>query len=425
MRVLRLTLHVLLIPVNDLVSHPITTRFFFLAKKLIEGHNVRISMLRYRNFPTRLNNTFERELGIESVFFRPLSTKGAGSYYLLNSLAMLRAATKHLKRENTDAIIHANLLPSTLGVGIGKTLHLPLLYDYQDHFPDSAAAYFKNTTQRTLMHSVASTLTRINVHYSDVVVTVTNYHRDLIREYEPTKLIEVIPNGVDADVFKPMSKIEALRRLGMEDLSNKTIILFFGSIDPWTDFAAPLQVMKRLANRGIDVLLLIVGFSHVGYYIEDIREMARACGVENRLCFFDPVPQNVLVDFINASDMVIAPYKILPKNQAVPMKLLESLACRKDVIISRIPEVVERFGDVVSTYSSTQELESIILQEIKSQSKVSEKDRSEAVEAIIQNYSWDSLASKYYKLIDLLVSYPDRLSYDACFEGKIHNCCSA
>jgi glycosyltransferase involved in cell wall biosynthesis len=390
--------------VNDLISHPITTRFFFLAKELIEKHSVRISLLRYRKSATRSGSPYERALDAESVFFKSFDVGGVSSYYLLNCFEMGRVLAKCLKRQDVDAIIHANILPSTLAVGIGKAFGVPLVYDYQDHFPESAAAYFRDTTHRAMVYSLTSGLTRINVRYSDVVVTVTNCHKDLIRGYDSTKPVEVIPNGVDTSVFRPGTKARALKKLGMEDLLEKIIILFFGSIDPWVDFATPLQVIRRLIDAGHDILFFIVGFSHTGYYIDDIKKMARTIGVENCVRFFDAVPQDVLVNFINASDMVLVPYKLVPKNQAVPLKVLESLACGKEVIISRVPEIVERFGEVVFSYSSAKELEAGITQLLKDKDKTLDTRKQDAIRATIQKYSWNSLASKYYRLIELLVS---------------------
>ncbi len=390
--------NVLLVPVNDLISHPIENRFTFIAKKMMENFGVNIFVLRYTNIPT--SSKRKRKLNFESVKFKDFKPKNIGSYYAMNTIPILSALSSKLKNERIDVIIHANILPSTIAVELGRIFHKPLIYDFQDYFPESATSYFKGTLMRSLTYAVTSHLTKFNIKYSNAVVTVTDAHKEKIKETDPFKLIKVIPNGVDTNLFKPISRSRALKELKMEEFEDKTILIYFGSIDPWLDFSTVFRVMRRLVKKGYDILLFVVGFCHSRYYIEELKVAAESVGVGKRLCFFDPVPQDKLVYFINASDVVLVPYEMKLKNQAVPLKVLESIACKKFVCVTKLPEILNRFGDVVGQYSSAEELEYALLRYIKGKMEIPGSRMNE----IVLEYSWDNIASSYYDLMRQLAS---------------------
>lgn len=390
--------NVLLVPVNDLITHPIETRFIAIAKKLIEKFNFNFSLLRYNNIPT--SSSVERKLDFKSINLKDFRTGNIGLYYLMNSIPIFSALSNQLKNEKIDIIIHANVLPSTIAVNLAKIFHKPLIYDFQDYFPESAASYFKGNFLKSVTYSLTSQLTRFNIKHSDAVVTVTRAHKEKVKEYASSKFVEVIPNGVDADLFRPIPKSEALKKLNMEELDDKIILIYFGSIDPWLDFSTVFRVVKKLARKGLDILLFIVGFCHSKYYLGEIKEAAESIGIGKRLYIFDPVPQDELVYFINAADVTLVPYKPSLKNQAVPLKILESIACGKFVCARNLPEILERFSDVVSAYSCEEELECSILNYIKGKVQVS----SDRIKEIVKQYSWDNIALSYSDLITQLIN---------------------
>jgi glycosyltransferase involved in cell wall biosynthesis len=385
--------NVLLIPINDLKSHPMDSRFVSMGKSLVDRFNVNIFILRYKKIPTESKTN--RKLSFELVDFNDIQTGNIGSYYFANAVQMFSALSKVLKKKKIDVIIHANILPSTIAVGLGKIFHVPVIFDYQDHFPESAAVYFKGSLTRLLVYAVTSGLNKINVKYSDAIVTVTNAHRELIKKLSPGKTVEVIPNGVDTELFKPIRKDVALKNLNMPELDQKIVITYFGSIDSWLDFTTVFKALKRLANKGLDVLLLLIGYSHSQFYLEEIKKTANDIGVGKRVYFLGPVPQKRLVYYINASDVTLAPFRELVMNQAVPLKILESMACGIPVCATGLREIAQRFKGFISLYSSEEELESELLKYIGRKMAASAKE----MRKMVKEYSWDGFAESYYQLI--------------------------
>jgi glycosyltransferase involved in cell wall biosynthesis len=360
---------------------------------MVEKFDVNLFALRYKNIPTA--SKAKRKLNFEFLDFQDIRTETIGSYYIVNAFPIFSALLRKLKQEKIDIIIHANILPSAIAVGLGKMLRIPVIFDYQDHFPESAAAYYKGNTLRSLAYSLTFQLNMFNIKHSDAIVTVTDYHKEMIKKYDPRKPVTVIPNGVDTDLFRPIPKSVALRELNLEHLREKKLLLYFGSIDSWLDFSTIFKVIKRLENKGVDVLLLIVGFSHSKYFLEELKKTVGNLGIRNRVLFMDPVPQKRLVYYINASDVTLAPFRPLLISQAVPLKILESLACGRPVCSTKLSEIVNRFKEVVSMYSSVEELESSLLEYLRGETPMSFDRMAE----LVKEYSWDNFTATYYELV--------------------------
>jgi glycosyltransferase involved in cell wall biosynthesis len=366
---------------------------------MVAKYDVNLFALRYANLPTDVKA--HRKLNFKSLSYFDVRAGSIGLYYAVNSGAMFSALLKNMKQEKIDIIVHANLLPSTMAVALGRMLNIPLIFDYQDHFPESAATYYKGSTLRSLAYAFTYKLNEFNIRHSDEIVTVTDSHMEMIKEMFPHKPITVIPNGVNTDLFRPIPRSVALRELNMQHLQSKKLLLYFGSIDSWLDFSTIFNVLKRLLSRGIDVVLLIVGYSHSRYFLGELEKTAEKLGIRDKVLFLPPVLQNRLVYYINASDVTLAPFRPLVISQAVPLKILESLACGRPVCSTNLSEIANRFKSVISIYSSEEELESELLEYLRCEVPVSPYNMRE----LVKDYSWDNFAARYYELISKILKH--------------------
>lgn len=62
--------NILLIPINDLKSDPMGSRFVSMGKSLVDRFNVNISILRYKKIPTESKTN--RKLSFELVDYRSI-----------------------------------------------------------------------------------------------------------------------------------------------------------------------------------------------------------------------------------------------------------------------------------------------------------------------------------------------------------------
>lgn len=123
--------------------------------------------------------------------------------------------------------------------------------------------------------------------------------------------IRVVPPGVNHSLFFPRNRNEAKARLHLADVR---LVLFVGRLQPLKgpDVAvrALAEAVARDPEGARDVMLAIVGgpsgLSH-GAEVAHLMDLASAVGVEDRIMFFPPQPQDRLADFYAAAEAVLVP----------------------------------------------------------------------------------------------------------------------
>lgn len=169
---------------------------------------------------------------------------------------------------------------------------------------------------------------------NEAVITVG---RDLARAVEalgiPSSKVHVVYQGVDRDLFAPGSRSDARRRLGIEPRGK--VLVAVGSLLPVKGIDVLLDAMARLAERGVDVSLHLVGD---GKGRGDLEARAARLGLLDRLVFFaGKVDQRALPDWYRAADLTV----LASRSEGVPNVLRESLACGTPFVATRVGGVAE------------------------------------------------------------------------------------
>ncbi len=166
---------------------------------------------------------------------------------------------------------------------------------------------------------------------ADRLVAPTYYERSqLVRYYDasPSK-IEVIPCGVDLELFRPRDKQIARRRLGLKD---RRIILFVGRMDPLKGLDILLQAVAGLEDReGLRVLVAggsLDGDEGLSQYYNKASEM----GIAGLVSFLGSLEQDELPYYYSAADICIVPSYY----ESFSLVAVEALACGTPVIASRV-----------------------------------------------------------------------------------------
>jgi glycosyltransferase involved in cell wall biosynthesis len=335
---------------------------------------------------------------IRLIGHRSLAVNNPAFYYILNSKHIWSLVDRALKDLNIDVVVHSNILPSAMASTLARRKNVPLIYDYMDHYPQSASAYFKNSLMKTATYNFVKKVTDYAIRKSDVIVTVCKSHAELIKKIAPAKRVYVVPNGVDFEVFKPIDASDMQKFIEKTKVwENALTLLYVGSVDEWLDLETILKVVQRLKINGLFVSLIVVGGSHGGFYIKHIKSMVRLYGLERNVMFTGFVPHRMVPLYINAADVALAPYKIVTKNDGTPLKVLEYLACQKIVLCTRVPEILRRFGNLVYFYECAEDLERLLKLIVADRATFERKLKN--ARELIGEYSWDVLAEKYYQIL--------------------------
>jgi D-inositol-3-phosphate glycosyltransferase len=164
--------------------------------------------------------------------------------------------------------------------------------------------------------------------------------RELIELYDAAPdRVEVVPPGVDLDVFTPGGpdgRRAARRRLGLPQ--DRSLLLFVGRIQP---LKAPDVLVRAVAElvaadpaRHDDLMVAVVGGpSGTGLERpEQLQLLTRDLGLEYVVRFRPPAPRQVLADWYRAADLVVVP----SHNESFGLVAVEAQACGTPVVATRV-----------------------------------------------------------------------------------------
>ncbi len=147
--------------------------------------------------------------------------------------------------------------------------------------------------------------------------------------------VSYIPNGVSLDDFRPLDKEECRRALNMP--LDRKMILFVGNLLPIKGVSCLLEVIKVLdARKRGDLMFKILGSGKMENEVRRVIKKLKFISV----ALEGETPHKDLPIWINASDLVC----ITSVNEGCPNILLESLACGKPVVATKvggIPEIID------------------------------------------------------------------------------------
>lgn len=203
----------------------------------------------------------------------------------------------------------------------------------------------------------------------------------------PNDKTEIIPNGVDADLFRNYDG--AKEELGL----NGFIIGYVGVLREWVDLE---PVFKALRELDKEIRMIVIGKE--GRFYENI-ELAKKYGVEDRVIFMGMIPYSLVPKYISAMDICLIPFGLNAISQsAVPLKLFEYMACEKPVISLEIPGVKAIAGNSILYASNKKEyLEKVmtLYGDEDLRKSLGRKGRN----IVQEDYNWEKSAEKLEKIL--------------------------
>jgi len=153
----------------------------------------------------------------------------------------------------------------------------------------------------------------------------------------PADFMHVIPNGADPVRFNPEIPCEEVKT--KYDLHDSTVIGFVGSFIYWHGIENLTSVVEKTLKANPKAKFLMVGEG--GPMKPMLEKFIKDNRLENRAILTGFVPHEAIPAYINAMDIVLAPYPKLDFFFYSPVKIYEYMSMGKPVVSTRIGQIAE------------------------------------------------------------------------------------
>ena len=234
---------------------------------------------------------------------------------------------RQMKEFKPDVVIGMGILNADLSVLFCHQYKTPFVYFWMDllHLliPLKPMRWFgKFVEEETLK-------------FSNKVVVINNSLWSYVLAHGAND-IAMVTGGVDLKTFKP-TNLKIREQYGVKP--NELLLFFMGYVYAFSG----LEEVARQLKDYKDVKLMVVGDGESFGGLNRIRDELQ---LGDKLITVDKKPYSEIPNYIYAADVCILPSEVNDTMKyIVPIKIYEYMALGKPIIATRLPGVVEEFGD--------------------------------------------------------------------------------
>lgn len=301
-------------------------------------------------------------------------------------------------------IIHAasNYINGLAGLDAARRKHKPFVYEIRGFWEMTTVAkepLFKDSEEFRLAQKIENYL----LHEADQVITISNsLKEEIIKRGISSEKVEVIPNGVDCECFKPVDYNSELgERYG---LRGKFVIGYIGSIVQYEGLQNLIKVIARLKDEDCsNIRFLIVGD---GNYLKVLKELVAELRLGEEVIFTRRIPHEEVTEYYSLFDLCVFPrVDEEVTNLITPLKPLEAMACTKVVIGSNLDAIKEMIIPDINGFIFDN-TEGDLYEKIKQlyeKSKLRNKMKSKARNWVVKNRDWVKLSRDLKEIYKKLI----------------------
>ena len=163
-----------------------------------------------------------------------------------------------------------------------------------------------------------------------LVVSTEEESDDITRLYGvPEENVEVIPGGVNLELFSLSDKAKARGELGIEE---DKVILSVGRAEPLKGLDILIGALHRMDDLPNTRLVLVGGQPGRDRELVRLKSMAGALGISDNITFAGAVGQSELPKYMSAADVFAMP----SYHESFGLAALEAMACGIPVVAARV-----------------------------------------------------------------------------------------
>jgi glycosyltransferase involved in cell wall biosynthesis len=234
---------------------------------------------------------------------------------------------------------------------------------------------------------------------ADLVVGISNETVKAAEKISGRKEIQIIPDGIDIDYYKPGNRDEDL--LGKYNCKNKRVIFFTGRMVERKGHRYLLEAMRHVKAVFSDVKLILGGH---GPLFDELHNLRKEWNLIDAVEMPGFLPEEEIVPLLRSIDLFVLP-SCIDKNgdtEGSATAALEAMACGVPSIVSRvggnIDSVIEGRGAYYFECANSLDLFNKIRLLLNSEDLMKE-NKLNARDFVIEHYSWDKTVKQYILLI--------------------------
>ncbi len=308
-------------PINGVPTYGLQPNFVYLSSEQAKmGLRVTVVARRHGRQPVLEDNGGVTVMRVDSP-------------YSLNSLALV----KRLVKERQGALIHTHSTTGVATVAFKRNLGVPIFA----HVHGTSRSAFMPVQLTFMGFTQGFSQSRLWYYYfrerflwsraTKVLAVSRAVKSDLSLCYRiPASRVNVVYNGVDPEVFRPMETSEPLGALAA--FRDRPIVLYVGHFGPRKGIGRLIEAMKDVKKQVPDAALVCIGgvpdwLPRTDYWAR-LRDFVRVCGLEGSVALLDKVPNSQLPMYYSRASVFVLPSYY----EAFAKVIIEAMACATPVV---------------------------------------------------------------------------------------------
>ena len=316
---------------------------------------------------------------------------------LLDFLLFLKIS--RLAKAKRFDIIHAHLHEGALlaeFVNMFNSGKIPVVFDVQGSLSKEVVEH-KFTQKDSLIYKILYKIEQHVTNVSDAIIVSSTSMADILKnEYnQADKKIDVIPDAVNTDFFKPRLKnTKLVKNLNIE---NKKVVVYTGLLNEYQGIDLLLKAVKEICRNRIDVHFLIIGYPNEEFYKGKAEELR----IKEFVTFTGKIAYSRIFEYLSLADVAVSPK--LPRAGEANLKLYTYMATGLPIVVFDHKVNREILGDL-GVYARYNDYKSLalriedLLDNDGLRNSLKEKVRENALD-----HSWEKSARDIVKIYKKLL----------------------
>lgn len=199
--------------------------------------------------------------------------------------------------------------------------------------------YYGGRPKNLIKGTVGLAAREVSLLGADLVFPISDHMSQQLRRYAvPGRRMVTLPEGVDTVQFVPCDAAERRRLRDQLGLGTDPIALYVGTLGRLRQLDELVHAMALLSRRGESVRLVVVGDSVRPGELQNLKDLSRGLGVDDRITFTGHLQTQSVVGYMQAADLGVSavPNNLVYRSSS-PIKPLEYMAAGLPVVATNIP----------------------------------------------------------------------------------------